>query len=230
MAMLISCWQDPPQSLSLDSNELHLWRIFLPVCRTTQLLLKSTLSPDERARAERLLDPKKAADFVAARGRLRQILGNYLNFQPAELAFSYSRKGKPALHADFSSTLGFNLAHSGEWALLAVAADTAVGVDLEQIDPRIDCRKIAAHFFDPAEKIIFNKFSEQRRRRGFYRIWTRKEAGLKRSGRGFSADPAADSTDTAGQSQVLPIWKHYLGAISVSEKISYVQRYQLIEK
>ena len=228
MTMQVSCWQAPPQRLSIESGELHLWRISLKVSSPTLLQLKNTLSPDERSRAKRLLAPQKATAFIIARGRLRQILGNYLNLPPAGLQFSYGIKGKPALHADLCSDLSFNLSHSGDWALLAVAVDTAVGVDLEQIDPLIDCREIAAQFFNPQEISIFNNFPERRKRRGFYRLWTSKEARLKRIGFGFSADPAADNACPEERTAAFPLAKSYLAAIATSTEIISLQRYQIV--
>ena len=228
MAMQISCWHAPPQRLSIESAELHLWRFALKVSSPTLLQLKNTLSPDERSRAERLLAPQKAADFSVARGRLRQILGNYLNLPPAELTFSYGIKGKPALNPDLSSDLSFNLSHSGDWGLLAVAAGSAVGVDLEQIDPLIDCRKIAAQFFNPQEIYSFNNYPERRKLRGFYRLWTSKEARLKRFGFGFSADPATDKACQEERTAAFPLGKNYLAAISTSTEIYSLQRYQIV--
>lgn len=223
----ISCWQDPPQKIIPGENELHLWRISLNVSFSTQQQLKNTLSPDEHLRADRLLDPKKAGEFVVARGCLRQILGKYLNIPATELGFNYGSEGKPALHDDFNSALSFNLSHSGEWALLGVTSGTEVGVDLEKIDSQIDWLEIATRYFEPAEKIRLKSLSEQRQRRGFYRLWTYKEASLKRFGFGFSGYAAPENTCRAGLSQVFPIWKNYLGAFSANEEITSILRYQL---
>jgi 4'-phosphopantetheinyl transferase len=227
--MRISCWQDPPQSLFLAAKQLHLWRVALQVSAATQRRLAGFLSADEQARAERLRDRNRAAEFVVARGRLRQILGKYLSIQPTELVFAYGPAGKPELHGDFAAVLNFNLAHSGGWALLAVAAGTAVGVDLERIDPHIDCRAIAAGFFDADERNLCAGFSEARQRRGFYRLWTGKEAALKRSGHGFAAEPAAPPLPSAGRNRFFPIGKNYLGALCADTEIDCIQRYQLSE-
>ena len=227
MTTQISCWQTPPQRLLLATNQLHLWRISLQVSAATQRTLQSLLSSDELAREARLYDRQKAADFIVARGRLRQILGNYLHLPPVALAFRYGREGKPALHPEFCATVAFNLSHSGAWALLAVTAGTAVGVDLERIDPLLDCQKIARQFFNPTEINLFNNFSHWRQRRGFYRIWTGKEAGLKRSGFGFSAPASTAMDQLVDQARLFPISKNYLGAIVTSARIKSIQRYQL---
>jgi 4'-phosphopantetheinyl transferase len=230
MSMQSGCWHNPPQNLALHTADLHLWRIALNVASATQLQLKSSLSPDECARAERLLDPNKALDFIVARGRLRQILGRYLNRQPTELSFIYGSNGKPGLEIDSAAGVSFNLAHSGGWALLAVARDTAVGVDLEQIDRQLDYRKIATQFFNPREIFLLNKAPAQRQRREFYRLWTSKEARLKRSGLGLAATSDAESACPAGQTKVFPIDKNYLGAVATRLEGYTLQRYQLFER
>lgn len=227
--MRISCWQDPPQSLFLAAKQLHLWRIALPVTFPTHQPLKHMLSPDEASRADRLLDRNKAAEFVVARSRLRQILANYLNIQATELVFAYGPAGKPQLHAGLGSNLTFNLSHSGEWALLAVAAGTEIGVDLERIDPDLDFRAVAGKFFTPNEKALLAHCSEARRRRGFYRIWTRKEARLKRSGLGFTKVADHEAFCSAETTRVFPIGRSYLGAIATCAEVSSIRRFQLLE-
>ncbi|HYT95413.1 MAG TPA: hypothetical protein VEL76_42230, partial [Gemmataceae bacterium] len=59
--------------------------------------------------------------------------------------------GKPALSPEFGSRLKFNLSHSADLALIAVAADADVGVDLEYIRPQSDYAEIARCFFSAAE-------------------------------------------------------------------------------
>ena len=59
---------------------------------------------------------------------LRIVLGERLGVAPTDVAFALSEHGKPELPG---SRVRFNLAHSGERALIAVG-DVEVGVDLER--------------------------------------------------------------------------------------------------
>ena len=226
MSIDISCWQTPPQTLCLAEGEIHLWRISLVASKSTLDLLETILTPDESVRAKRFIDPKKAEDFIVARARLRQVLGQYLNINPASLVFSYNDKGKPALHTRHDSEFTFNLAHSGEWALLALARGAEIGVDLEQIDQKVDYSQIAEQFFNPKEKAAVEKFPPQRQRRGFYRVWVQKEAGLKRNGFGFSGDLSTDTLDQQEFSRLFPISINYLGAIATNSEPCTIQRYR----
>ena len=87
--MQISCWQAPPDKLTINNTTLHLWRFSLQIPDTSIQTLKRTLSSAELARANRLLDPGKATDVIVSRGRLRQILGTYLNLPAEQLTFCY---------------------------------------------------------------------------------------------------------------------------------------------
>ncbi|MCK4623415.1 MAG: 4'-phosphopantetheinyl transferase superfamily protein [Desulfuromonadales bacterium] len=229
MVSQISCWLPPPHQFSLLKGELHLWRISLNVAAAEIVKLKTFLSEDELERAERLLDRQKSFSFVAARGRLRQILALYLDIAPGNIVFVYGAQGKPELPKKIPRPLFFNLAHSGCWALLALSADAAVGVDVEFVDPQLDHRQLAAQFFSTEEKLYLQQFPQARQRRGFYRLWTRKEAFLKMSGCGF-AKPGEITLAESPLSRTFPVAGNYLGSLSYPLEISSMSRFQLAEK
>ena len=186
---------------------------------------KTLLSADELRRAERLLDSHKAQAFIVGRGRLRQILGSYLQSDPAAIEFAYGADGKPALHRPQARPLQFNLSHSGNWAVLALSAGVAIGVDLEKIDLSLDYASLAARFFSAAENARLLAVSPPRRRRSFYRLWTRKEALLKGQGRGFTA-----STEVEERSwQLRSFWLGlgYVGEIACAGEIQVLRRWQV---
>jgi len=73
--------------------------------------------------------------------------------------------------------LRFNLSHSGDVTLVAVARDSEVGVDVERIRPVIEMHSIARRWLgrdDIADEPEF------------YRVWTRHEAMVKALGVGLS--------------------------------------------
>jgi phosphopantetheinyl transferase len=95
--------------------------------------------------------------WVAARWALRGVLTHYLEREPAAIELRYGERGKPAL-ADPDARLRFNLSHSGELALVAVAAGREVGIDVQRTRAR------------PA---------------AFYLAWTQREAIAKCLGTGL---------------------------------------------
>jgi 4'-phosphopantetheinyl transferase len=74
--------------------------------------------------------------------------------------------------------LRFNLSHSQEMALVAVALEIEVGVDVERIRPLPEFIAIARRFFPPGEPL-------PRDAEEFFRAWTRIEAQLKARGVGL---------------------------------------------
>ncbi len=102
------------------------------------------------------------------------MLGLYLEREPAKIELRFGSRGKPMLTGDYDS-LRFNLSHSGELALIAVAGEHEVGVDVQLIGAK------------PAE---------------FYAAWTRREAVAKCHGVGLRVPlpdaPVAVATFDAG--------------------------------
>ena len=155
-------WESGPGSPAAPSAEIHVWRADLgPV-------------------GARELRP-------AGRWALRRVLARYLGEDPADLALSAGDHGKPAL-AGPRPRLGFNLSHSGEIALIAVAGEREVGVDIERADDKRDVLRLAEVGLDPEEAAAVRAASPAARAAAFYAAWVRKEAVAKCLGVGLGAD------------------------------------------
>jgi 4'-phosphopantetheinyl transferase len=167
--------------------------------------LEQTLSEDERERARRLRFERDRRRFVVARGTLRGLLARYTALDPAALRFQYGRRGKPALAAELNATgLRFNLSHSHELALYAVARGRELGIDVEQRRPDRAEAGIAERFFSPRELEALRALPTERWTEAFFTCWTRKEAYIKAKGAGFGiALDQFDVTVAPGQPAVL---------------------------
>lgn len=227
MAVAISCWQSCSEKPVFSPGQLHLWRIPLIIPKQRPDNLKLLLNAAELQRAERLISVEKSWQFIVARSRLRQVLARYLDMSPAEIEFCYGAQGKPFIAPITGTQLYFNLSHSDKWMLLAVAQSGEVGVDIEQIDKQLDYRRLATQFLSAAEREQLNRFSADRRRRGFYRLWTLNEAWLKAIGGGFSTAHGQTPNRDVWQFRSLPMTKNYLAAICFSADITSILRYQL---
>jgi len=222
MPELHGFWQPVPRTFPHSSEQLSLWRFRLNLALNEVNSLVCYLSADEKQRAERLLLPEKRKQFIVARARLRIILGRHSDADPAALIFGYGKQGKPLLPDN--AGLDFNLAHSGDWGLVAISGAAEVGVDIERIDPQIDYPSLAKRYFTTRELKRLHSMPHWRQRRGFYRIWTEKEALLKMTGVGFSAGAAEQST-THGWVRPVPVAKGYLAALSCSKSVNHILRY-----
>lgn len=179
-------WPASPQKPLLAHDEIHLWvaNLDLPDIEIGNFF--NTLSIDEAERAKRFVHEKDRKHFIVGRGILRNILGKYQNINPDKLIFSYAEKGKPELIvAQNNQNLQFNISHSNGIALFAITIIGDVGVDLEYCKQRIDTLSIAKRFFAQEEVAELMKLPKDQQIKGFYNIWTCKEAFIKALGAGL---------------------------------------------
>jgi 4'-phosphopantetheinyl transferase len=176
---------DGDAPLDLDADEIHVWRAELDQPEATVERLGQTLSPDEQERAQRFVLERVRTRFVVGRGLLRAILAGYLGRPPHRLRFAYGERGKPALAPAESTSLRFNVSHSADVVLFAVARRREVGVDVERLRPMPRAERIAERFFSVPERQALAALPEARKVEGFFTCWTRKEAYIKARGDGL---------------------------------------------
>ena len=93
--------------------------------------------------------------------------------------------GKPEL-AGTSSSLRFNLSHSDDLMLLAVAHTRAVGIDLELMRENVPVETLADYYFEPEDAWGLRLLPPVQRVWKFYELWTSAEARLKADGAGIA--------------------------------------------
>lgn len=187
-------WNPAPEQFLLGDDDVHVWRAPLNQPAASVSAFSRILAPDELDRAAKYHFQKDRDHFIVARAVLRLMLGRYLRKEPAQLRFRTNSYGKPALAADADSetlaaeseALRFNLSHSCELALYAVARNREVGLDLEYVRRDFETVEIARRFFSPREVAALNALPENLQAEGFFRCWTRKEAYIKARGEGLS--------------------------------------------
>lgn len=177
----------PSSRLELPTGEIHIWWVSLDQLDLRLARFIETLALDERRRAERFHFEMDRKRFIIRHGILRKILGCYLNYEPAELQFSYGKHGKPML----ADTLGdgiiyFNMSHSEGLALYGFSLDREIGVDIERFCEIPEIDKIVEQLFSKKENDIFRSLPENEKKEAFFKCWTRKEAFVKAVGDGLS--------------------------------------------
>ena len=200
----MSLTPSPTGSFQLACDEVHIWCASLDVPPETSARLYATLSPDERSRRARFRFEHDRQRFIVAHGVLRDLLGRYLGTEPEHIRFVHNAFGKPELSPEFGSELRFNLSHSADLALIAIAARADLGIDVEHIRAQPDYADIARSFFSAAEVDQLNRLPRHLHAEAFLGCWTTKEAYAKACGRGL-ADLHGASDD------VIPIrrWSLY---------------------
>ncbi len=184
-------WKRVTSREPLGPNSIHIW--CLPLDRTTEQLnaCRGWLSSDERARAGRYQFEHLRTRFIAGRGAVRAVLGQYLETSPASIQFGYEETGKPYLEsAEGENRLRFNVSNSGDLCLIALSREGELGVDIERLRPMANLDGILNRYFAPEEVQAIDHLPEPEKTNAFFRGWTCKEAVLKAKGVGLSVDPA----------------------------------------
>ena len=150
-----------------------------------------SLSEYERKRWQRFVFDGPRRRFALCRAALRSILCNRLGCENKQLEFETAEHGKPIALVDGAPvSVSFNVSHSGEHGLIAIAPEGRLGVDVEE--------RVAHRNMDLLIEGVFglSEQAELASTRGcdkihlFFRLWTIKEALIKALGTGFALDPS----------------------------------------
>ena len=169
----------------LEGNAVHLWWMWAGEGEEPGPE-REWLSAAESRRSEAFRSDQDRRAFELRRGFLRALLASYTGRDPAELVLEEDEFGKPHLP---STSLSFNVSHSGDAILVALADAREVGADVERHGHEEWLDGLAAHFFDPTEREELESTEPDRLTETFFRGWARKEALLKALGVGFLSDP-----------------------------------------
>ncbi len=178
-------------SADLPNAHVHVWSILLDVCAGDTAYLHGLLGADERLRARRFRFERDRERYILRRGYLRLFLAEYLHVSPDQIRYCVGTFQKPRLASPLcASQLHFSLSHSGDRALIAIARDREIGVDVEQVKPLTDMTEVAASVLSERERLLFHPLCGHDRIMAFYKMWTQKEAYLKGRGLGLNQHPS----------------------------------------
>ncbi len=176
-------WALSPPQLLLEPGSLHLWRASLDLPDAARGPREAALSTTEREQCGRLVRTSDRARCAAARAILRVVLSKYTGESPRALSIAAGATGKPFL--DRATGVRFNMSHTGALALIAVARDVEVGVDVERLRAVQDMEGILENFFSDQERTYLYSRGPEDRTRTFFRLWTRRESAAKAMGIGL---------------------------------------------
>ena len=147
----------------------------------------TSLDEEERSRWQRFQSPVAQRRYVLCRAALRAILCCQIGCGNESLAFEAAKHGKPfALVNGLPASISFNVSHSGNHGLIAVASKGRLGVDVEERAPRRNLENLIEGVFSPREKAELESLHGCQKLHEFFRFWTIKEALVKAHGKGLS--------------------------------------------
>jgi 4'-phosphopantetheinyl transferase len=188
----------PTRAIQHRPEEVHVWRAWTDASTAVVSLMDACLSESERIRAAKFLHKEDQSRYVFSRGLLRNILATYVGARPEDLTFWSNEFGKPLLDEPFaSSDIYFNVSHSMNLVVIAVAFERHIGVDVEFVRSISDVDAIAHRCFTESELELLNGESGSKIS-NFFRCWTRKEAFVKAIGKGLSVPLNSFTTSLPG--------------------------------
>jgi hypothetical protein len=164
-------------------------------------------------------------DEAASHRALGEVLGLYLDRDPASVELRVEKHGKPAL-ADPLYPLRFSLSHSGGLILIALCWRGEVGVDVERVRSRGNLLRLAESALDPAAAAAVRAAPSEKRVRAFHEAWVRHEAIAKCHGTGLRREPARGGPVTVAMLDDVAVG--YAAAIALAgEAVPTVRRFEV---
>lgn len=137
------------------------------------------LDEADAARYARFVRRERQRQFLVGRVLLKQELGKLLGVPAREIKLSaYSGKA-PVLTAPLAPPIYLSVSHSGRWVACAASVVTAIGLDIEIIDPARDVTALAEQAFGASQAKWLAERPDSTRVQDFYEKWCEHEARIK---------------------------------------------------
>ncbi len=233
-------WNDrqAPDQCAQLGLAAHVWLTRIPSCGIghRRPRYESLLSADECKRYQRFFFEPDRLTFLVAHALVRTALSSYSPTLPAQWSFRFNRYGRPEIDAaGGSSSLRFNLTHSGDLVACVVSKTIACGIDVESMRPVENLMRLARAVLAPQELEELRSRPPGERLAHFYEYWTLKESYIKARGLGlslplraldfrFEGAHLAGFETTAAVGDDRSYWQFSVGQVDASHKLAVALR------
>ena len=170
-------------------NDVAVMHVDLAPGETKEQEAWAWLDGEERRRALRFQHTGARRRHVLCRASLRSLLCGALDCRNQQLSLGASEHGKPFATVDgLEAPIAFNVSHSGQHGLIAMAPRGRVGVDVEERAAQRNLDVLIDAVLGPRERAGVMAASGRQRLDVFLDLWTLKEALGKAHGLGLSLD------------------------------------------
>ncbi len=173
----------------LAADEVHLWHARVEEIADPALLARyfQLLCEEEARRQQRFVFERDRHLYLVSHALVRTCLSLYVDVDPCAWRFVCNRYGRPEVAWPATTpALRFNLSHTRGMAVVAVALERDIGVDVEDVSRREASVGIAEHYFSPSEVHDLRAMHAAAQHAAFFDYWTLKEAYIKARGMGLS--------------------------------------------
>jgi 4'-phosphopantetheinyl transferase len=151
---------------------------------------RAGLAPDELAICGKFHHDADRRRAVVTRSLVRTTLSRYVPVPAESWRFEHGVHGRPEIAAPAGTGLRFNVSHTREIVVCAVARGSDVGVDVERFDSTRDLRAVASNVCSADELSAMRAMATEAFEKNLLALWTLKEAYLKARGLGFALQPS----------------------------------------
>ena len=178
--------------------------------------LTTELSAVEKDRLAAYARDEDKARFLLGAAVIRRVLGQRMEMSPATVQLDRSCPDCDRPHGKVTTEgMQLSVSHSGDLIAVAFHPRTAVGVDVELVDPAIDADSLASVSLAESEAEQLATIEPTERARAFTKYWTRKEAVVKATGDGIRADLRKVIVSAPDRPAALVEWPGYGGPIQL---------------
>ena len=170
-------------NIVIEDCQVHVWQADLKTLSVYPKEISKTLSPYELDRASKFRFIKDQELFILRHYQLRLILSKYCNCKPHQLVFRYNSYKKPFISIPEFKQIKFNMSYSSDLMLVGLCRQKDIGIDIEKVYEIHDLENIAVENFSLQELKYLNGTLDKTNT--FFKIWTRKEAFIKATGKGM---------------------------------------------
>jgi 4'-phosphopantetheinyl transferase len=167
-------------------NIVQVWQVKISDIYGENLLrqYKDMLSFEEHAKYQSFFRPKDRHRYLVTRALARTTLSRFAKVNPPDWRFGDNGYGRPTL-VHRHSHLCFNIAHSGDWVVMALGNEIDIGIDVEYCRGQAPI-ELADQFFAKPEALDLRRLAANEQPSRFFELWTLKESYIKARGLGLS--------------------------------------------
>lgn len=177
----------PTQKFKIFPGNVHLWHVNDEEITNNELIASYTsyLSKDELEQHNRFHFEGRRHQYLITRMLVRYVMSLYSDIAAEDFIFAKNDYGKPFVKNQ-NIRIDYNLSHTKKMIVLAVTVDADIGVDVEYLDRKTDCLKLAKSMFSKSEYTQLCELPSEKKKEHFFDIWTLKESYIKARGMGLS--------------------------------------------
>jgi len=169
--------------LPRPADGFPMWLVDVEQCDAE--VVEGLLSSEELAAANRFRFHALRHRYILAHGVLRLLFRDRYGLSAKDQDIGKNRFGKP--HLIRFPQIQYNMSYSANYVMIGVNEGDPIGVDIEVFRVIEDAAELMDLHFTEAERSAILQSASQGtcRSREFLKIWVRKEACVKASGRGL---------------------------------------------